>query len=676
MYKSKIRAFFLTIFIFLSIISYGHNGKIAFAYPIAKIKIDGKLNDWPKSVERYEIDNFLGASADTKAFFRIGYNLSNQNLFIAVEVMDGSNVRSNSNNDIWWNPEDRQILYLDFDHDPNRGSGVVGIAASQSGHVIRRVFNDWDPFNSVLSMDDIDVKVKRSKGVTIYEWQIHLGKKLKENKTIGLDFMIKDVDKKTDNSNSLVWSPGGAKIAMSFKLGDVMLMEKDALRANVEGVISLEKNTSFSLPSQVKIISETVSHSWTLANVDSTGHYKAELPAGNYSVSSASKNVSSESPQKIRVNELKKVHFTVIPNEEILVDSLKLSWYSKPEFLIPKKGILFDDKQIDPTAVDQFVETCRNYYNIPGISLALVKDGKLIYNRHFGVESTISQKPVSDSSIFEIASVSKTFFAFAVNRLVEKGVIDLDRPLFEYLPFEQIQHDERSKLITARHILSHQSGLPNWLWGGPNRWKNNTKGELLFIPGTKYQYSGEGYEYLARVIEKIIGKDIQEIIDKEVYQPMGMENSSFFAIDRLQPNIVVGHKADDPMFWDVHREPWVAGSMYSNTTDMSKFMMGMMQGKCLSEENYQKMFTPQVEKTEPFIHFFGGNKQWHSLGFELEDIPNGQIIHHGGNNGDFQSRFAMQLDKKVGFILLTNNDNGFLLDLALQEYLFSGRDND
>ncbi len=682
MYKIKIKTLFLAAFVFLSVISYGHNGKIAFAYPIAEIKIDGKLNDWPKSIERYEIDNFLGALADTRAFFRIGYNLSEQSLYIAVEVEDNDNVKSNANNDIWWNSEDRQILYLDFDHSPKRGSGVIGIAASQSGYIVRRANNNWDPFNSDLSESDVEVKVKHKKGITVYEWQIHLGKNLKENKTIGLDFMINDVAVNPAKTNSLVWSPGGAKIAMPFRLGDVMLLKKDAVRGKVEGVITWKTKDALAFPSKVKIVSEISNLLWTTVVVDSLGNYMVELPEGIYRASSASKNVniiSSESNgavQKVRLDEFKSILLEVSTSSINIADTLRLSSYSAPRFLIPKKGILFDDEQIDLAEIDQFVRTYQNYFNIPGISLALVKDGKLIYNRNFGVESTITQKPVSDSSIFEIASVSKTFFAFAVNRLVEKGVIDFDRPLFEYLPFEQIWRDERSKLITARHILSHQSGLPNWLWGGPNGWKNNKKGELLFIPGTKYQYSGEGYEYLARVVEKITGKDIQEIIDKEVYQPMGMENSAFYAIARLQPNIVVGHTASYPMFWDLHREPWVAGSMYSNTKDMSNFMIGLMQGKGLSKENYQKMFAPQVENTEPFIYFFGGNKRWHSLGFELEDTPQGRIIHHGGNNGDFQARLAMSLDKKVGFVILTNNDNGFLLDLALQEYLFSGRNND
>jgi len=669
------RSVFLCLgtFFFISTLIYGHSGKIAFAYPLSEIKIDGKLNDWPKNIERYEINNILGSPGNTIAFFRIGYNLLEQNLYVAVEVKDNSNIKSNSNNDIWWNPEDKQILYLDFDHNPNKGSGVVGIAASQSGIIIRKVHNNWDPFNSVLSADDIQVKVEHRKGTTVYEWQIHLGTDLKSNKSIGLDFMISDVDLNAENTNSLVWSPGGAKIAMPFRLGDIMLLEKGVTRGRIEGVISLN-NAALSFPQMVKIVSEASNIMWVTVNIDSTGHYKAELPDGTYRVSSVSKSVNvTGSIEKNRVDELKNRLFEVSGNNTTIVDSLKLDSYSEPKFLIPKKGLLFDVEKIDLEEIDQFVETYKNYFNIPGISLALIKDGKLIYNHHFGVESTITQKPVSDSSIFEIASVSKTFFAFAVHRLVERGTIDIDRPLFEYLPFEQIQHDNRAKLITARYILSHQSGLPNWLWGSPYGWKNNKKGELLFTPGTKYQYSGEGYQYLSRVIEKITKKDIETIIKEEVYQPLGIENSSFFAIDRLKPNIVVGHSEDYPMFWDLNRGPWVAGSMYSNTEDMSKFIISMMEGKGLSKESYQRMFIPQVENEERFMHFFGGHKQSHSLGFEIEDTPNGQIIHHGGNNGDFQARIAMHLDAKVGFIILTNNNNGFLLDLALQELLFSGR---
>jgi len=257
--------------------------------------------------------------------------------------------------------------------------------------------------------------------------------------------------------------------------------------------------------------------------------------------------------------------------------------------------------------------------------------------------------------------------------LAEKGVIDLDKPLFQYLPFEQLSNDERAKTITARHILSHQSGLPNWVWGGPYGWENGGKTELLFKPGSKYQYSGEGYEYLKRVIEEITKKDIQSIINEEVYLPFGMKESSFTASAKIKDRIIVGHTEKTPMFWGLHDKPWISGSMYSTSKDMAIFMQGLMNKKVLSSNNYEEMFKPQIKNNEPWRHFFGGNEQYHSLGFEIEDTPLGRIVHHGGNNGDFQARFAMDWKKKNGFILLTNNNNGFVLDLILQEFFFSGR---
>lgn len=291
MIPSKSIILCLCIFLFTTVF-YGHNGKIAFAYPMDKITVDGKISDWPTYIERFEITNFLGASGDTKAFFRVGYNLDKQALYIAVEVLDDSNIKSNANSDIWWNPEDKQILYLDFDHNPDRGSGVIGIAASQSGFVVRKANNNWDPFNSLLSKDDIEVKVKHSKRLTIYEWKIQLGDAIKSNKSIGLDFLITDVDANTESTNSLVWSPGGSKIAMPFRLGDIMLLEKDVKRGHLEGIISWNGNPGLSLPQKVKIVSEKSHLLWAVVEVDSVGHYKTELPQGTYRISSASKNVN------------------------------------------------------------------------------------------------------------------------------------------------------------------------------------------------------------------------------------------------------------------------------------------------------------------------------------------------------------------------------------------------
>ena len=108
--------------------------------------------------------------------------------------------------------------------------------------------------------------------------------------------------------------------------------------------------------------------------------------------------------------------------------------------------------------------------------------------------------------------------------------------MYTYLPFEEIEHDERYKLITARHVLSHQTGFPNWASMNPDG-----KIDIKFIPGTAYGYSGEGYEYLKRVVTKVTGKDIETILKEEVLDPLSLKNTYFSVNDYLKnhgvPNI-------------------------------------------------------------------------------------------------------------------------------------------
>ncbi len=132
---------------------------------------------------------------------------------------------------------------------------------------------------------------------------------------------------------------------------------------------------------------------------------------------------------------------------------------------------------------------------IPGLSLAELRDGELVRVEVIGVADAASGEPVSEATLFEAASLSTPVFATIVLRLVERGEIDLDRPLVEYLVNERID-DPRGDRITARMVLSHRSGLPNW--GGERL-------ELAFDPGTAFNYSGEGYVYLQRVVEDLTG---------------------------------------------------------------------------------------------------------------------------------------------------------------------------
>ena len=156
---------------------------------------------------------------------------------------------------------------------------------------------------------------------------------------------------------------------------------------------------------------------------------------------------------------------------------------------------LENGKHISFSEMEAFLKSQMDTIRMPGLSFAVINDEQIVYHKTFGVTNVETKQQVSDETIFDAASMTKTPFAFLVMRLAEKGILDLDKPLFTYLPYPDIAHDKRYKLITARMVLSHTTGFPNWRF-----FNKDGKLDIKFTPGTQFQYSGEGYEYLANVI--------------------------------------------------------------------------------------------------------------------------------------------------------------------------------
>jgi len=153
-------------------------------------------------------------------------------------------------------------------------------------------------------------------------------------------------------------------------------------------------------------------------------------------------------------------------------------------------------------SINIFLKTRMDSLNIPGLSIAIINDSKVVYHQTFGYANLKEKKPVTNKTIFEGASMSKSVFAFFVMKYVEEGKLDLDKPLYQYLSYPDIEYDERYKKITARMVLSHRSGFPNWREN-----EKDKKLKIKFEPGTAYEYSGEGYQYLAMVLKHIEGTD-------------------------------------------------------------------------------------------------------------------------------------------------------------------------
>jgi CubicO group peptidase (beta-lactamase class C family) len=143
---------------------------------------------------------------------------------------------------------------------------------------------------------------------------------------------------------------------------------------------------------------------------------------------------------------------------------------------------------------------------VPGLAIALIRDGEVVWHHGFGVKDSKTKDPVDDATVFEAASLSKPVFACAVLNLVDAGKFDLDKPLNKYMPGNFDVDDVRLSQITARHVLTRTTGFSNG-YNGKNR-------KMFFAPGERFSYLGDGFEYLWMVIEYVTGEQLKSIVPR------------------------------------------------------------------------------------------------------------------------------------------------------------------
>src|SRR3569833_2741308 len=309
-------------------------------------------------------------------------------------------------------------------------------------------------------------------------------------------------------------------------------------------------------------------------------------------------------------------------------------------------------KTISIAALDQFVKIQMDSLKMPGISLAVIVNGQRVYHKASGMANIDSGKKVDDSTLFEAASLSKPAFAFFVMRLADQGIINLDKPLYQYLPNPDIDYDDRYKLITARMVLSHTSGFPNWrvVFLGAQL-------TIQFTPGSKYSYSGEGYEYLANVVSHVTHtnlRDLETLYTKEVSKPLGLKHFYFTWNDFLQQHKATGYYGTNPQrIWHpvIFRS---ASSLQTEAMDYARFLIAVTDDKVLKKTSINEMLKEQIiiPNGTPDIHEAFG------LGFYMESTPNWTRYSHNGSNGDFTSGFVFYKQQKFGYVFFTNCDKG------------------
>jgi CubicO group peptidase (beta-lactamase class C family) len=258
--------------------------------------------------------------------------------------------------------------------------------------------------------------------------------------------------------------------------------------------------------------------------------------------------------------------------------------------------------------------------------------------------------------VFEAASLSKPVFAYLVLRLADRGELDLDRPLADMLRYPRVAHDERARRITARMVLGHGTGLPNW--GGEQL-------TLRFEPGTAYGYSGEAFVYLQKAVERVTGLSLEALARREVFQPLGMTRSSYVWQERFEGN--AAHAKD--WLWrvapiDRWAEPNAAYTLLTTAPDYARFVAAVLAGRGLSPGTWQALLTP-VRETSPGIAM--------ALGLRVENGSSGRIFYHSGNNGRrFTCYMTGDVGRGTGFVYFTNAGNGTSLVEALAGPVFRG----
>jgi CubicO group peptidase (beta-lactamase class C family) len=294
--------------------------------------------------------------------------------------------------------------------------------------------------------------------------------------------------------------------------------------------------------------------------------------------------------------------------------------------------------------------------HIEGLQIALIDDGELVWEAGFGVTNSQSPSPVTTDTVFEAASLTKPLFAYAVMRLAERGLVDLDQPLVELFPTEEIEsllgnsldaegfRSDWLSLITARHVLSHSAGTAHGDGGEVY--------PLAFEPGTDWKYSADGYRFLQHVVEGVVGSPLDEIIETEVLEPLGMTESSMVWREGYEATMANGHDLyGEPDDFRRRSEPTAAASLYTTAGDYARFVCAVIEGTGLEPETADEMLTTAIDMNDD------GSLGW-SLGFGTQRDDRGTAFWQWGDYGIFRNYILADRESRDGVVYLTNSFNG------------------
>ena len=344
-----------------------------------------------------------------------------------------------------------------------------------------------------------------------------------------------------------------------------------------------------------------------------------------------------------------------------------------------RRGASLALDQIDPSAVeahtdwqsiaatiDTLMPRLMRDTHVPGAAIALISGRTLVWSGRYGKANMKSGDPVAEETMFEACSMSKPVFGYLVMKLVELGKLDLDRPLVDYLELSSLRGQPDHGRITARMVLSHTSGLPNWRKGEEER---DGPLPVTFAPGSKFGYSGEGFYYLQQVVEHVTGEPLDLCAQRMLFDPLELRHTSFMWTEELDPTIAGGHNALGE-FLQISRytHPNAAYTLYTSADDYARILIEIMSpgrtsGNLLSRNSIDTILSHQVVVTsrDPIERpgrARGSGVYW-SLGWSVNSTARGDIVHHSGSNrSGFRCFCQFHPASGSGIVIMTNGAGG------------------
>lgn len=316
--------------------------------------------------------------------------------------------------------------------------------------------------------------------------------------------------------------------------------------------------------------------------------------------------------------------------------------------------------------VDVLVASELKNQKLPGLALAVVREGKVIKAQGYGLANLELNVAVTPATLFQTGSVGKQFTATAVMMLVEQQKIALDDRIAKYFDNAPPQWNS----ITIRQLLTHTSGIPDYTDAKVSDndplidlRKDYTEDELLreyetmqleFVPGTKWKYSNTNYALLGFLIHKVTGEFYGDYLHEQIFAPLGMSSTRIISERDIIPNRAAGYELVGN---ELKNQDWVSpslnttadGSLYTNVLDMAKWDAALYTEQLLKKSSLEQMWTP--------VHLANGMTYPYGFGWEFARVEGHRVIEHSGAWQGFSTQISRYVDDRLTVIVLTNLDS-------------------